>query len=295
MTTEKSQSVLVTGTNSGFGLLTVKTLLSAGHRVFATMRSASGRNAAAAEGLRSWAAANGGELHILEMDVMDDASVENAVGEALTVAGHIDVAVNNAGVGLMGLLECATVEQARKVFETNVFGAMRVNRAVLPSMRARNSGLLIHISSSLGRLIIPYVGVYTASKFALEALAETYAYELKPLGIESILVQPGAYPTAFGQNVAMASDEGRQQAYGAAAAGLGKIGEAFEMMFGGPNPPQPQDVADAIAGLIAMPAGQRPLRTVVDRFTSQGVDLINQTSAQVQTSVLVSFGMAPKS
>jgi len=110
------------------------------------------------------------------------------------------VVVNNAGIGITGLLESFTIEQAKQQFDVNVFGVLRVNGAVMPSMRKQGSGLIIQISSGLGRVVIPFLGIYTASKFAIEAVAEVYHYELKQLGIESVIIQPGAYPTDFHKN-----------------------------------------------------------------------------------------------
>lgn len=142
--------VLVTGTNSGFGKLIVKTLLSRGHAVAASMRSVRLRNAAASAELKAAGA------KVVELDVTSDTSVDAGVADAIKQLGGIDIVVNNAGVGVLGLQECFTPEDWRKVFDINVFGVQRVNRAVLPVMRARRSGLLVHISSLLGRMVIPF-------------------------------------------------------------------------------------------------------------------------------------------
>src|SRR4029077_15497772 len=135
-------------------------------------------------------------MRAIELDVTDDGSVVRAVQAAMDEAGRVDVLVNNAGYGLMGVTEAVTLEQARRIMDTNFFGAVRMNRAVLPHMRKQRSGLLIHISSGAGRVVIPSLGFYCASKWALEALAEEYRYELAGQAIDSVIIQPGAYPTA---------------------------------------------------------------------------------------------------
>src|SRR5258706_7275883 len=182
------QVVLITGSSTGFGRLFADTLARKGHTVFATMRDIGGRNAKNASEIRALAEKNSLPIDVLELDVTNDASVERAVQAAVTKAGRIDVAINNAGYFLSGLAEAVTTEQAQHLVDTNSFGPVRVNRAVLPHMRRQRSGVLMHISSGAGRVVIPSGGFYCASKFALEALAEAYSYELAAQGIESVIV-----------------------------------------------------------------------------------------------------------
>ena len=145
--------VLITGASTGFGRVTAELLARRGYRVFATMRDTAGRNSGAREDLESLGS------DVLELDVTDDLSVARAVSEALSRAGQIDVVINNAGFGNLGVTEAYTVDQFKQLFETNVFGVVRVNRAVLPSMRERGSGLLIHVSSIAGRSTLPYMAL----------------------------------------------------------------------------------------------------------------------------------------
>ena len=175
-----AQTVLVTGSNSGFGRLIVETLAPQGYIVFAGMRAVAGRNAPAAEELRALAQQKQLALHIVELDITDDASVEKAVTSVIASTGRLDVVVNNAGMSFSGPLEAFTPEQVRQQFETNVFGALRVNRAVLPQMRKQGSGLLLQIGSVAGRVALPFLGLYGATKFALEGLTESYRQELAP-------------------------------------------------------------------------------------------------------------------
>jgi NADP-dependent 3-hydroxy acid dehydrogenase YdfG len=168
------QNVLITGTSSGFGRLTAQTLARKGHVVFASMRGVNGKNAAAARELGAWAEQEKVKLHVVALDVTDDASVDAAVRTIVEGYDRIDVVVNNAGRSVFGLQETVTVEQARDIFETNVFGVLRVDRAVLPQLRKQGSGLIVHISSGLGRVVIPALSIYGASKFAIESIAEGY-------------------------------------------------------------------------------------------------------------------------
>jgi len=235
------QVVLITGSSTGFGRLFTETLARKGHTVFATMRDPGGRNAKNASEIRTLAEKDSLPIHVLEMDVTDDASVERAIDAAVSKAGRIDVAINNAGYFLTGLEEAVTTEQARRLMDTNFLGPVRVNRAVLPHMRRQRSGMLMHISSGAGRIIVPSAGFYCASKFALEALAEAYSYELAAQGIESVIVEPGAYETPVFGNTVTAADEGRISTYGAIKELPAKVNAALSSTAG-----NAQEVADAV-------------------------------------------------
>jgi len=280
------QVVLITGSSTGFGRLFTETLARKGHTVFATMRDPGRRNAKNASEIRALAQKDSLTIHVLEMDVTDDASVERAIDAAVSKAGRIDVAINNAGYFLTGLEEAVTTEQARHLMDTNFLGPVRVNRAVLPHMRRQRSGVLMHISGGAGRVVLPSTGFYCASKFALEALAEAYSYELAAQGIESVIVEPGAYETPVFGNTVTAADEGRISTYGAAKEIPAKVGAALSSGAG-----NAQEVADAVLRIIETPAGEKQLRYFVSpqKF---GVDEINALSKQVQASVLEAFGLA---
>jgi len=166
-----SQKILITGTNSGFGRLSAIALARKGHTVFATMRDLAGRNRPAAEEMLRFAQNEGLKLHVVEMELTNDASVESALKGVLARAESLDVVVNNAGYSVMGLEETLTSAQLLEQFDVNVVGPHRVLRAVLPSLRAQRKGYLIHVSSELGRMVFPVMGAYCASKAALESLA----------------------------------------------------------------------------------------------------------------------------
>ena len=278
------QTILVTGSTSGFGHLTVETLARQGYRVFAGMRAAAGKNAPAAEELRALAQREQLALQVVEIDVTHDASVERAIAEIIETTDRLDVVVNNAGISYIGPLEAFTPEQVRQQFETNVFGVLRVNRAVLPQMRKQGSGLLLQIGSIAGRLAMPYLGLYAATKFAVEGLTESYRYELAPFGIDAAIIEPGTYPTTISANRQVAADAERLALY---QAGL----EAFMVRFYAENrsatPPDPQEVADAIAHVIAQPAGERPLRTIVATVAQRlGSQALNEAAIYAMQSFL---------
>jgi NADP-dependent 3-hydroxy acid dehydrogenase YdfG len=250
------------------------------------MRDPAGRNATNAVEIRELAKKESLALHVLEMDVTDDVSVEQAVRTAVEQAVRIDVAINNAGYGVSGLMEATTTEQAQQIMNTNFFGCVRVNRAVLPYMRRHRSGLLLHISSGAGRLVIPGFGFYCATKFAMEALGEAYHYELAGQGIESSIVEPGAYQTAVFENFVIAADKARTDTYGAANQIADKVAAALNSGAG-----NAQELADAVLRIVETPAGKRELRYRVS-VTSIGVDEINALCANVQARMLEAFGLS---
>jgi NAD(P)-dependent dehydrogenase (short-subunit alcohol dehydrogenase family) len=287
------KTVLITGSSGGFGLLIARTLLEKGYTVLATMRDLDNRNATPAKELHTYAKDTKGTLQLLEIDVTSDASVDEGIRQAVEHTGHIDAVVNNAGFGVGGYAEGFTIDQFQKIFEVNVFGVQRVNRAVLPAMRKQGFGLLIHISSVIGRVVIPFAGPYTATKFALEGLAESYRYELAGTGVDAVIVEPGGFGTGFGDSIVYPADEERIASYGTLAEMPDQMWGNFMQMLASDDAPDPQAVADAVLKLIETPAGQRPLRTVVDPLTGgEGPAVMNKTSDQVQEQMLSAFGLA---
>lgn len=278
--------ILVTGSSSGFGKLIAMTLAASGHTVFASMRAVSDKNAAAGEELQNWAATACADLSVLDLDVTQTASVNRAVAALIEKTGRIDVVVNNAGIMNIGVNEAFTIENMQQIYDVNVFGPFRVNKAVLPHMRRQRSGLLIHLSSTVGRVLFPFIGIYASSKFALEALAESYRYDLSRLGIDSVIVEPGAFPTALAEKGVSPGDPEVQGGYAGLNNDLKRFGNVFVEMFSGKNVPDPQDVADAVKQIVDMPAGQRPLRTVVDPVLGDEITEINKVASRVQSQVL---------
>ncbi len=279
--------ILMTGATGGFGLLTTKQLIQDGHTVVGTARDISGRNKTKASELEKLGAT------IVEMDITNDASVNRGVESATQKMGGIDVLVNNAGVGVLGLTETFTPDDFKKVFEVNVFGTHRVTRTVAPVMRKTAKGLIVNISSLLGRITVPFYGPYNATKWALEGLTENYRTELSQSGIEVCIVEPGGYPTTFIDNLIRPSDKERAKAYGP----MGEMAEEFLANFEkalAANPSQdPKNVAKAIAQLVKAPHGTRPFRTIVDNMGMGGpVEEYNNMLGKITEGIYGNFGIA---
>ncbi|WP_164000591.1 SDR family oxidoreductase [Pyxidicoccus caerfyrddinensis] len=198
MSDSRGRVVLITGASSGIGQACAELLGASGHTVYGTSRRPS---------------PDGAHHKMLEMDVTQDDSVQRAVEAVLAAEGRIDVVVNNAGFVMAGAVEDVSIDEARRQLDTNFFGVMRVCKAVLPSMRAQQSGLLVNISSLGGAAGLPFQGLYSASKFALEGLTESLRQEVAPFGIEATLVQPGDVRTRVRENRVKASQSGPGSAY----------------------------------------------------------------------------------
>ncbi|MEM8940930.1 MAG: SDR family oxidoreductase [Pseudomonadota bacterium] len=281
-----SQKVLVTGASSGFGQLTVNTLLEAGHTVIASMRDPNGRNRSVAEAF----AKNG--ANIVEIDVTDSSMVERGVADALKEAGDIDVLVNNAGIGLLGLTEKTTVEQFQALFDINVLGVHRMTREILKHFHAKRTGYILNISSILGRITLPFYGPYNASKWALEALTENYRTELSSFSIDVGIVEPGGFPTRFMDSMLIPSDHSRDVFVGEFADAPQQSFEHFQQALAA-NPAQdPQLVADAVRTLIETPSGRRPFRTVVDKMgMGEPISAHNDEQAKLTRGIYQAFEM----
>ena len=279
-----SKTILITGASSGFGRDMAETLHRGGLTVYASMRGPEGKNRDSAEALQKLG------IKTVEVDVRDDASVDAGVKNVLAEAGKIDVLVNNAGIGSAGVTEAFTTEQAKAIFDTNVIGLLRVTRAVLPSMRQQHEGLIINIGSIFGRVTFPFLGIYGASKFAVEALTDSLRYEVSQLGIEVVEVQPSTYPTNFLASIQTPAATEVTKSYGA----VGRIPDAmFKSLtstFEGKDAPNPHDVAEAVANLVAQDKGSRPARTVVG--APFGSDKANEDVAPVQAKVVEALGLS---
>jgi NADP-dependent 3-hydroxy acid dehydrogenase YdfG len=279
-----AKTILITGASSGFGRLTAEKLANSGHRVFAGFRSTDGAKKPVADELR------GKKIEILRLDVTDQASIDSAVKQLLkTTNNQLDVVVNNAGMASAGISESFTAEQVREMFDVNVFGVQRVIRATLPALRAKRSGLVINIGSILGRVTIPFFGLYGASKYAVEAMSDSYRYELSQLGIDVVLVQPSAYPTNMYAAAQQPADGEIAKTYGAVAEVPGKILKTFVTLFQGENAPNPRDVAEAIDKIVSTPVGKRPDRVVVG--LPFGSDAVNNAVNPIQRGTIDSLGL----
>ncbi len=281
----KKKVVLITGTNSGFGYLTALTCAAKGYIVYATIRETQGRNAERATELSGI-----DNINVVELDVTNGEDVKKVVSDIIAKEGQLDVVVNNAGYFGGGLAESYTEDDLENMFDVNLKGTWRVTKAGLPQMRKQNEGLIINISSGLGRFSSPFMTVYNSTKFAVEGLTEGLHYEVRPLGVDAVLIQPGAFPTEIFGKSSYGSDMSVNEGYGELAkipeqmgAGMGQMFEAMK--------PQPQMVPDAIIKLIETPKGQRPLRTVVDAMTGQFIEAANDKVKEEYNNFVTAFGM----
>jgi NAD(P)-dependent dehydrogenase (short-subunit alcohol dehydrogenase family) len=192
-----SKTIIITGASSGFGRETAKIFQQKGWNVVATMRSPESEKE-----LRELE-----NVLVIRLDVQDSESIQKAVNEAIQHFGSIDVLVNNAGYGLMGVFESATPEQIQKQYAVNVFGLMDVTRAVLPQMRQQGSGTIINISSFGGQVGLPFGSLYNSSKFAVEGFSESLSHEVSTFGIKVKVIEPGGVATNFRTGLEMIKNE----------------------------------------------------------------------------------------
>jgi NAD(P)-dependent dehydrogenase (short-subunit alcohol dehydrogenase family) len=274
--------IILTGSSSGFGFEAVKTLAQKGHKVYATMRNIKGANAGVAKELQDWAKANQQQVEIVEMDVANTASVNNAVADiAKRSGGVIDVLINNAGLSFIGFGEALTIEQTEYLYQVNTIGPERTMKAVLPYMHARKDGLIINVTSVQSRNHIPVLSTYNGTKAALDAVSVGYHYELKSSGIDVVTIQPGAYQSTDITTKGIAAGNAPVEAnYGADILDFKRA----LLRFFEPTPASgdPKEVADAMLALVEQPKGERPLWTLVGAGPNGEVfNGINQTVKQV--------------
>ncbi|WPU95320.1 SDR family oxidoreductase [Mucilaginibacter sabulilitoris] len=257
------KKIILTGSSSGFGLQAVKTLAAKGHTVYATMRNINGSNAATASELKQWAADNNAHVEVIELDVASNESVKNAVAEiAKHSGGIVDVLINNAGVSYLGTGETLSIEQTEMLYQINTIGPERTMKAVLPYMHKQKAGLIINVTSVQTRHFIPILSTYNGTKAALDAVSVGYHYELKSSGIDVVTIQPGAYQTTDITTKSIKADNADVEKY--YGTDTLNFQEALLKFFEPTTDSRdPQEVADAMLALVEMPAGQRPLFTVV--------------------------------
>lgn len=243
--------VMITGCSTGFGLGSAVGFAKEGDTVYATMRTPSKQGA-----LQDACRQAGVEVNVVQLDVTDDASVEDAVAHVIDAEGRIDVLVNNAGVAWLYAIETMPEDLWRQMFETNVFGVIRMVRAVLPHMRAQGAGTIVNVSSISGYLPTPYTGFYPVTKHALRALSETLAMELEDHGIKVALIEPGFFKTDILTD---------QDAAPLDPASPYLLGETKTREYWGTaieNSPDPQEIIDLIVSVGRSP--EPPLHSIVD-------------------------------
>lgn len=284
--------VVVTGASSGFGALTVRALGRAGHVVYAGMRATEGRNAPAVARLQADATAAGSDLRAVELDVADQGSADAAIARILLEQGRLDVVVHNAGHMVSGPTEAFLPEQLAALYDVNVVGTQRVNRAALPHLRERGEGLVVWVGSTSTRGgTPPFLAPYFAAKAGMDALAVSYAAELSGFGVETSIVVPGAFATGTNHFAhAGAPEDGERAAayaerYGGLLADLpGRLAALV------PPDADVATVADEIARVVGLPAGTRPFRTHVDPGRD-GSEVVSVVADRVRAEFLRRIGL----
>ena len=289
-----NQVILITGASSGFGRMIANALADARHTVYASMRDLSGKNAHQVEEIGAYSRNRGVDLRTLELDVQSEASADAAMGEIIARHGRLDALVHNAGHMVYGPSEAFTAEQLSELYDVNVVGCQRVNRAALPPMRHAGRGLLVWIgSSSVAGGVPPLLGPYFAAKAGMDALAVAYARELAPLGIESSIVVPGAFTTGTNHfahagkpaDDATAADYANHWPDGFAD----RVKDALAATV--PDDADPMEVARAVAAIVDAPHGRRPFRVVVDP-ASDGASVSYAVIDRIREQFLGRLGFA---
>jgi len=279
--------VIITGASSGFGAMTARALADQGEVVYAGMRDTDGHNQAQAQEANEYAEREQVELHPLELDVQSDESVAAAVDEVMRREDRIDVLVHNAGHMVVGPTEAFTPEQLAELYDVNVLGTQRLNRAALPHLRAREAGLLVWVSStSVKGGTPPYLGPYFAAKAGMDSLAVTYAGELARFGIETSIVVPGSFTrgTNHFAHSGHPEDFDVATAYEKHYAGLMKQ-VAKKLSALAPPDADPAIVSEEIARIIALPHGQRPYRVHIDP-ANDGSERVSDVADEVRAEFL---------
>lgn len=281
------KNVLITGCSSGFGYETAKYLAEKGHSVYATMRNINGKNEKPASELRNFTKERNLSITVLEMDVTSDESV-NASADQIP---QVDVLINNAGLGYGGPIESFSSSEVLDQLDLNIVGTIRTAKAILPKMRAQKSGLIIQVSSGAGRASFPGFGVYHASKWGLEGLSESMRYELAPLGIDVVIVEPGPFSTNFFGNIVAPEDSQVANDYKHVNAFFEGFENQVKGAFEDSNAPtDPRLVVQAFEKLIDLPNGSRQLRTMVG--LDFGLQALNDAVEPIRKGVLASMGLA---
>jgi NAD(P)-dependent dehydrogenase (short-subunit alcohol dehydrogenase family) len=261
-----SKTILVTGASSGFGAMTVRALADAGHTVYAGIRDTAGHNQAAVADTADYAQAKSVQLRTAELDVSNQQSVDTAIEHVLADTGRIDAVVHNAGHMVLGPAEAFTPEQLADVYDTNVVSTQRVNRAVLPHLRAQRDGLLVWVGSTSTRGgTPPYLAPYFAAKAAEDSLAVSYAAELARFGIDTTIIVPGSFTTGTNHfaHAGHAADTGIADAYDKLYPDLmDQVSSRLAALA--PPDADPSQVAAAIVRVVSTPKGQRPFRVHID-------------------------------
>jgi NAD(P)-dependent dehydrogenase (short-subunit alcohol dehydrogenase family) len=289
-----TQIIVITGASSGFGRLAAHALAKSGHTIYAGMRDIAGRNAPQAEALQAHAAQTGVDLRAVELDVQSEPSIEAAIATILRGSGRLDTVVHNAGHMVFGPAEAFTPEQYAALYDVNVLGTQRVNRAALPILRRQGRGLVVWVSSTSTRGgTPPWLAPYFAAKAGMDSLAVSYAGELARWGIETSIIVPGAYTTGTNHfaHAGAPADTARAAEY--AEGPTGDIPDIALKGLSALEPPNADatEVAEAIARVVDMPFRKRPFRVHIDP-SQDGAEIVNGVADRVRAELLRRIGLA---
>lgn len=288
-----SNIIVITGASSGFGALTARALADAGNTVYAGMRETAGRNAPQAQAVEKYAIEHSVDLRWIELDVNSQASVDAAIAKIQAAHGHIDVLIHNAGHMVTGPAEAFTPEQLAELYNVNVLSTQRVNRAVLPGMRARGKGLVIWVSSSSVKGgTPPYLAPYFAAKAAMDSLAVSYAAELAHWGVETSIVVPGSFTSGTNHfaDSGHPADTAVEAEYETKYAGLmDQVAQKLASLA--PEGADASLVSDEIARIIALPEGKRPYRVHIDP-ANDGSEKVSEVADQIRREFLTRIGLS---
>jgi NAD(P)-dependent dehydrogenase (short-subunit alcohol dehydrogenase family) len=284
--------IIIAGVTNGIGQSACKELARSGHTVYVSMRETKGRNAHRVVEIEAFSKEHGVDLRAIELDVSSQESTNSAIETIIAESGRLDVVVHNAGQIVYGPTEAFTSEQLAELYDTNVLSTQRVNRAALPHLRRQGQGLLVWISSSSARGgASPYLGLYASSKAGLDALALSYASELARWGVETTIVVPGALGPGHYIRTGRPRDTVRAEEYSD-----GPTADISEVALKGlahiaPRDPDPEGVAAAIAKVVEMPLGQRPLRIHFDTY-DDGAAVVDEVADRARADLLRRIGLA---
>ena len=287
-----SKTIVITGASSGFGALSARALAHAGHTVYAGMRDSAGRNAPQVTATKRYAADNDVDLRTVELDIAAQDSVDAAVESIISEQGSLDVLVHNAGHMVTGPAEAFTPEQIAEIYDTNVVGTQRLNRAALPHLRAQQRGLVLWVGSTSTRGgTPPYLAPYFAAKAAMDALAVSYAAELARFGIETSIIVPGSF-TSGTNHFAHSGHPADEPVMADYEAVYPQLMEQVGMRLAelAPADADVADVAAAIVEVVDMPHGTRPFRVHIDP-ADDGAAVVNAVADRIRVEFLTRIGL----
>jgi NAD(P)-dependent dehydrogenase (short-subunit alcohol dehydrogenase family) len=285
--------IVITGASSGIGQLTAHALAKAGHTVYATMRDTAGRNKSQVEAAAKFSADHKVDLRTIELDVLNQESVDTAIQKIIADNGRIDVLMHNAGHMVFGPAEAFLPEQLAELYDVNVLSTHRVNRAALPQLRKQKQGLVIWVSSSSAAGgTPPYLAPYFAAKAGMDAMAVVMSRELTLWGIETSIIVPGAFTggTNHFAHSGRPADKEREAEYenGPYKGFSERVMKGFASIV--PPDADAAAVGEAIVNVVNAPFGKRPYRVHVDP-TSDGAEVTNMVLDRVRAELLHRIGL----